>query len=194
MKYLQAVLNETLRLYPAIPFNMRIALENTCLPHGGGVDGLDPICVQKNTIIAYTPLIMQRRPDIYPAAYGDGTPFPSPEVFEPERWVHDSTAIPAYPLQDGNIAEIPGGSEASSKATWNPPAWTYLPFNGGPRICLGQQFALTEMAYTLVRIFQRYERIERVHAAGEYGSLKANIVLTPSHGVKVRFVESSKGT
>ena len=35
--------------------------------------------------------------------------------------------------------------------TWTPKPWQYIPFNGGPRICLGQQFALTEMGYVLVR-------------------------------------------
>lgn len=35
--------------------------------------------------------------------------------------------------------------------TWAPKPWEFVPFNGGPRICLGQQFALTEMGYILVR-------------------------------------------
>lgn len=34
---------------------------------------------------------------------------------------------------------------------WTPKPWQFVPFNGGPRICLGQQFALTEMGYMLVR-------------------------------------------
>ncbi|KAH8149701.1 uncharacterized protein LAJ45_06332 [Morchella importuna] len=38
--------------------------------------------------------------------------------------------------------------------------WDYLPFNGGPRICLGQQYALTEASYTVLRILQKYESIE----------------------------------
>jgi len=38
--------------------------------------------------------------------------------------------------------------------------WEYLPFNGGPRICLGQQYALTEAAYTVVRILQRFKGME----------------------------------
>lgn len=38
--------------------------------------------------------------------------------------------------------------------------WGYLPFNGGPRICVGQQFALTEAGYTLVRLVQEFERVE----------------------------------
>jgi cytochrome P450 len=38
--------------------------------------------------------------------------------------------------------------------------WDYLPFNGGPRICLGQQFALTETAFTMVRILQTFKDID----------------------------------
>jgi cytochrome P450 len=38
--------------------------------------------------------------------------------------------------------------------------WEYLPFNGGPRICLGQQFALTEVGYVLTRLIQKFDRIE----------------------------------
>ncbi|KAL8920115.1 MAG: hypothetical protein Q9208_006468 [Pyrenodesmia sp. 3 TL-2023] len=36
------------------------------------------------------------------------------------------------------------------------------PFNAGPRVCIGQEFAKTEMAYTIVRIVQRFERCERL--------------------------------
>jgi cytochrome P450 len=42
------------------------------------------------------------------------------------------------------------------------PGWEYLPFNGGPRICLGQQFALTEAGYVIVRMVQKYDRIENL--------------------------------
>lgn len=40
------------------------------------------------------------------------------------------------------------------------PGWEYVPFNGGPRICLGQQFALTEASYTTVRLMQEFTKIE----------------------------------
>ncbi|KAF9893460.1 hypothetical protein FE257_010772 [Aspergillus nanangensis] len=38
--------------------------------------------------------------------------------------------------------------------------WEYLPFNGGPRICLGQQFALTEAGYILTRMLQRFDQLK----------------------------------
>ncbi|KAK6454094.1 cytochrome P450 52A13 (DH-ALK2) [Scheffersomyces xylosifermentans] len=38
--------------------------------------------------------------------------------------------------------------------------WAYLPFNGGPRICLGQQFALTEASYVIVRLLQLFPNLE----------------------------------
>lgn len=38
--------------------------------------------------------------------------------------------------------------------------WEYIPFSGGPRVCIGQQFALTQMGYFLVRLFQTFDSIE----------------------------------
>ncbi|KAG8167723.1 hypothetical protein KVR01_003412 [Diaporthe batatas] len=38
--------------------------------------------------------------------------------------------------------------------------WEFLPFNGGPRICLGQQFALAESSYVTVRLLQRFDALE----------------------------------
>ncbi|EXJ95573.1 hypothetical protein A1O1_00695 [Capronia coronata CBS 617.96] len=40
--------------------------------------------------------------------------------------------------------------------------WEYIPFNGGPRMCLGQQFALTEAGYVICRLLQRFDAIEKL--------------------------------
>ncbi len=39
-------------------------------------------------------------------------------------------------------------------------AFQYLPFNGGPRICIGQQFALTQIAFITFRLLQTFKNIE----------------------------------
>ncbi|THG93386.1 hypothetical protein EW026_g7836 [Hermanssonia centrifuga] len=41
--------------------------------------------------------------------------------------------------------------------TLNP--FIFLPFNAGPRICLGQQFAYNEMSFFLIRLLQKFETI-----------------------------------
>ncbi|AEO53434.1 hypothetical protein MYCTH_2294752 [Thermothelomyces thermophilus ATCC 42464] len=158
MKYLQSVMNETLRLYPVVPFNVRLALRDTTLPRGGGPDGLEPVKVLKDTPIAYSTLVMQRREDLYPPPGGAAASAPA-DAFSPDRW-----------------------------ATWQPRPWQYIPFNGGPRICIGQQFALTEMAYVLTRLFQRYDRIDNY--THRHPGLKADIVLQPAEGVRVGLWEA----
>ncbi|KAJ3495176.1 hypothetical protein NLG97_g3578 [Lecanicillium saksenae] len=40
------------------------------------------------------------------------------------------------------------------------PKWEYVPFAGGPRICIGQQFALAQMLYLATRLFQTFSSIE----------------------------------
>ncbi|BDD63877.1 hypothetical protein MAP00_008734 [Monascus purpureus] len=67
--------------------------------------------------------------------------------------------------------------------------WEYLPFNGGPRICLGQQYALTEASYALVRLLQHFDTVENgddVLGDNEDPILEANLTLSHVRGVWVR--------
>jgi hypothetical protein len=50
---------------------------------------------------------------------------------------------------------------------------------------VGQNFALTEMAYTVVRILQTYERIECRQE--EFPMFRSDIVLQPAKGVRLAF-------
>ena len=105
MKYLNHVIDETLRRYPILGWNVRWSLKDTTLPHGGGPDGSQPIGIPKDTALIFGGLPMQRRRDLYPK---DGQ---DPDSWVPERW-----------------------------ETWTPKPWTYVPFSGGPRVCIGQNF------------------------------------------------------
>lgn len=120
-RYLQHVMNETLRLHSIVAFNSRMAVRDTTLPTGGGPDGNMPVFVPAGTEVNFSTHVMHRRKDLW----GEDA-----DQFVPERW--ESIR----------------------------PGWSYAPFNGGPRICIGQQFALTEAGYVIVRMLQRYEAIE----------------------------------
>lgn len=49
-------------------------------------------------------------------------------------------------------------SRASEYLTPNP--YIFVPFNAGPRICLGQQFAYNEMEFFLTRLLQLFESFD----------------------------------
>ena len=128
LKYLQAIMSESNRLYPIVPENIRGAIRDTILPVGGGPDGKSPLFVKKGQFFHLCIYAMQRRKDLY----GEDA-----EEFKPERWLDG---------EDGTKGLRVG--------------WEYLPFNGGPRICIGQQFALTETAWVTVRLMRAIQGIE----------------------------------
>ena len=86
---------------------------------------------------------------------------PDADVFKPERWNN-----------------------------WTPKAWQYIPFNGGPRICIGQQFALTEMGYCIVRLFQSFEEVKYMDTKAPH--MRCEITISAVGGVKVAFKEAAQ--
>lgn len=106
MKYLRAVLNESLRLYPVVPENGRQAEVDTVLPVGGGEDETSPVFVKKGQMVSWSLYTMHRRKDLY----GEDA-----ESFVPERWLDEGEGKKGLRV-----------------------GWEYLPFNGGPRICIGR--------------------------------------------------------
>ncbi|KAL5364736.1 putative cytochrome P450 family protein [Aspergillus floccosus] len=64
------------------------------------------------------------------------------------------------------------------------PDWGYLPFNGGPRKCIGQHQAIIQASYVLVRLVQRFDKIEDVRNEKEIKSTMT-LVSEPAGGATV---------
>ncbi len=83
--------------------------------------------------------------------------FPCPDDFRPQRWLNGETT--------------------------DLPRFAYFPFGGGPRICIGQNFALVEAILLLATIVQRF------HLEPESGSELhpwPSMTLRPPQGIKMR--------
>ena len=68
--------------------------------------------------------------------------------------------------------------------------WAYFPFNGGPRQCLGEDFALMEVSYTIVRLLQACSIIalpdgETIEPVGTERQ-RLTLVLSSADGCRVK--------
>lgn len=66
------------------------------------------------------------------------------------------------------------------------PGWEFLPFNGGPRICVGQQYALAEAGYAIVRMLQKFDAIDGSQVDPADVKHRLNITNSPGDGVNIR--------
>ncbi|HKD11393.1 MAG TPA: cytochrome P450 [Thermoanaerobaculia bacterium] len=82
--------------------------------------------------------------------------FDDPETFRPERWL------------DGSTSRVP--------------RYAYIPFGGGPRVCIGERFAMMEGVLVLATILRRF----RLHMAGPDPTPFPSITLRPEGGPLMR--------
>jgi cytochrome P450 len=112
----RAVINETLRLFPPVPLNVRETRAAPCAlpPPDRTFAKADrdarPLYMPADTTIIYLPLLTQRNPQLWGA---------DADAFDPERWI-DPARVAQY------VA--------------NPAMYT--PFSAGPRIVSGSVLCL----------------------------------------------------
>ena len=82
--------------------------------------------------------------------------FEKPDAFRPERWL------------DGLAKRLP--------------RFAYFPFGGGPRLCMGQQFAMLEAVLVLSTIAQRWRL---VHPQTDAIEPVPTLTLRPRHGLRM---------
>ena len=133
LRYADAVVKESLRLYPPAYVIGRESLEDCVI---GDYD------VAARTTVYFAPWVLHRDPRY----------FADPEAFRPERWL------------DGSSAKLP--------------RYVYIPFGGGPRVCIGERFAMMEGVLVLATILRRF----RLEMAGPDPVPFPSITLRPDAG------------
>lgn len=136
LRYLDQVMNETLRLYPPIHLGSRVAA--TTLEFGGYV-------IPEGTRVLYSIYLSHRDPRYWQ----------DPAAFLPERFAPEQARRQA--------------------------PYTFVPFGGGPRNCIGTAFAQVEVKVVLARILQKYA----LTFNGGRVRLQMGATLEPRPGVRV---------
>ncbi|KAJ7656517.1 cytochrome P450 monooxygenase CYP63 [Mycena polygramma] len=122
MKYLRAVLNETLRLFPSAPITPRMSSSTPLVIPASNEQAL---YLPPTTQVRVVSLLTHRRPDLWGEDVNE---------FRPERWFETVT----------------------KEKVQNTP-FMYCPFWGGPRLCIGQEWALNEASFFVVKLLQRFK-------------------------------------
>lgn len=112
LPYTEAVIKESMRLYPPV-WLLMIRASNELL-------ALNGYQIEPGSWIWVSPYVTHRS-----AQY-----FPNPSRFDPERFL------------GSNAGEIP--------------RYAYIPFGAGPRVCIGNSFAMMEARLILATIAQKY--------------------------------------
>jgi cytochrome P450 len=138
-EYLDAVVEETMRLRPVVPFTGRKLLQPAEL---GGYDLPEGLTVFASIWLAHT----------------REQSFPDPYSFRPERFIESPTET-----------------------------YSWIPFGGGTRRCLGASFALFEMKVALRTIIRR--AVLRPASDTPEEIVRRNVTLAPKHGTPAVLVE-----
>lgn len=138
LPFCRAVISETLRLYPTVPFIGREAI---------GPDRLGDVILPAGARVMVSPWVVHRHRRLWD----------KPDFFRPERFLEPAGR------------KIPRGA--------------FLPFGLGPRVCIGQSFALQEILLVLAVLLPRFD-FELV--APDRVIPQARITLSPRGGLAMR--------
>ncbi|KAF7084034.1 hypothetical protein CFC21_087730 [Triticum aestivum] len=142
LEYIRLIIVEALRLYPQPPLLIRRSLRPDKLPGGynGAKEGYE---IPAGTDIFLSIYNLHRSPYFWD----------SPNEFEPERFT--------VPKKDENIEGWAGFDPDRSPGAMYPNEiiadFAFLPFGGGPRKCVGDQFALLESTVALALLLQKFD-------------------------------------
>ncbi|KFK33561.1 hypothetical protein AALP_AA5G029500 [Arabis alpina] len=142
LEYIRLIVVEVLRLFPQPPLLIRRTLKPETLP-GGYKGEKEGHKVPKGTDIFISVYNLHRSPYFWD----------NPHEFEPERFLRtkESNGIEGWAGFDPSRS--PGALYPNEIVS----DFAFLPFGGGPRKCIGDQFALMESTVALAMLFQKFD-------------------------------------
>nr|QNS29943.1 cytochrome P450 [Nothapodytes nimmoniana] len=142
LEYIRLIIVEALRLYPQPPLLIRRSLREDQLP--GGYKGDETgYSIPAGTDIFISLYNLHRSPYFWD----------KPNEFEPERFQVERKAEGIEGWAGFDPSRSPGAlypNEITSD-------FAFLPFGGGPRKCVGDQFALMESTVALAMLLQKFD-------------------------------------
>ena len=96
-----------------------------------------------------------------------------PESYRPERWLREVDS------------EVVHGDDSSGPAVGERPEYTYFPFGGGPRHCIGMRFARQELRLATATLLRQFAFDRETEAL----SLQASANTRPAEPVRLRVHE-----
>lgn len=141
LKYIRLIVAEALRLYPQPPLLIRRSLQPDNLP-GGFKGDATGYAIPKGVDIFISVYNLHRSPYFWD----------NPEEFEPERFLQEKSGSNI----EGWAGFDPKRGQSSLYANEVMADFAFLPFGGGPRKCVGDQFALMESTVALAMVMQKF--------------------------------------
>lgn len=180
LPYLDAVIKESMRLYPVAPFIVRklttdvtIPIESQSVEDDATTTSKQATSIPESTFACIWIYALQRNPKLWT----------KPDEFIPERWIDPD-------LRSNDLGQQEVGS--------------YMPFALGPRNCLGQPIAQVILRVLLARILNKYEvrdpKFDALQRLGEetgeafdtkylLKDMQAGFTVLPSNGLRIKLVE-----
>jgi cytochrome P450 len=136
---MRACIAETLRMYPEPPLLIRRALDDDILPKGGAEA---ETFIPKGTDIFIATWNLHRSPDFWE---------------EPEKYNPDRFSVPFENKKDTAWKGYTPGPPNSAYPNEVHSDFAFMPFGGGSRKCVGDQFAMMESTVTLAMVLQNFD-------------------------------------
>ncbi|XVF20953.1 hypothetical protein REPUB_Repub12eG0048300 [Reevesia pubescens] len=142
LEYIRLIVVEALRLYPQPPLLIRRALKADVLP-GGYKGDKDGYSIPAGTDIFISIYNLHRSPYFWD----------QPHDFVPERFLVQKKSEGIEGWAGFDPSRSPGALYPNEIIS----DFAFLPFGGGPRKCVGDQFALMESTVALAILLQKFD-------------------------------------